>query len=430
MEGRGGRLPWRMFWVGLVVRVAYMTLAHTYRMRVILDHFEYGWEMGRIARALATGYGYADPFNGHSGPSAWTAPLYPLLLAGVFKVFGVYTLGSAWVILAINCVFSAAVAPAVYEMGWRCFGRGREGLKIALWAGWLWALYPAAMQFAVKWIWEMSLTVCLFAWVLVLALRIRGVGGEARQKAGLWALFGVAWGLIALSNSSVVLILPACGLWMVWEARWRAARNVALAAVCFLGVMAPWVGRNWVAFHSFVPMRSNLGAEMFEANLEGNHGFPWGGTLPLADSAPEFQRFVRLGEVEYSREQGARAKAVMRAHPGRTAGYVALRVYMFWNSVPHPVGKQGVLVEAVREMNFCFLSLAGWMGLGLALRNRVPGAWLFFWAFALLPVVYYLITVQARFRHSLEPLICLLAVYLFRSADRTRVFSWQRKEAV
>ena len=70
-------------------RVLYITLAHTYRIRPSEDHLQFGWEMGRIARALSTGFGYADPFTGHSGPTAWVPPLYPLLLAGVFKLFAV-----------------------------------------------------------------------------------------------------------------------------------------------------------------------------------------------------------------------------------------------------------------------------------------------------------------------------------------------------
>ena len=55
------------------------------------DHFGFGWEMGRIARSLALGQGYANPFNGLSGPTAWTPPLYPLLMAASFKMFGIYT---------------------------------------------------------------------------------------------------------------------------------------------------------------------------------------------------------------------------------------------------------------------------------------------------------------------------------------------------
>ena len=77
--------------------------------------------MGRIARALATGFGYADPFTGHTGPTAWVPPLYPLLLTGVFKIFGVYTAQSAWVILTINSVFSAVTSSVIFEIASRCF---------------------------------------------------------------------------------------------------------------------------------------------------------------------------------------------------------------------------------------------------------------------------------------------------------------------
>ena len=133
--------------------------------------------MARIARALVTGHGFADPFRGHTGPTAWVAPLYPLLIAAVFKIFGIYTLKSAWVLLTINCAFSALTARAAWEIGARCFN-----LRVAKWAAWIWALYPAAMQYAVRWMWEMTLTTLLFAWLLVVLLRMRNVGGDAPEE--------------------------------------------------------------------------------------------------------------------------------------------------------------------------------------------------------------------------------------------------------
>lgn len=429
MSGKGGTasLPMRMFWVGFIVRLLAMTIGHTYRVRMILDHFEFGWEMGRIARAMVTGYGFADPFNGHSGPTAWTPPLYPLLLAGVFKVFGVYTARSAWMILALNCIFSAATAPAVFEIGWRCFGRDAKGMKVALWSGWLWVLYPAAMQYAIHWIWDMALSAMLFAWVIVLALRVRGVGGEADEArndtGGRWAGFGSLWGLIALSNSSLLVFLPACVVWMLWgRDRWTGAsarvalRNVLLAGVCCVGLMTPWMVRNWLALHAFVPLRANFGAELYESVQFSMMGFPWGATLPLADSAPEFQRYKRLGEVRYGREQGARAVEIIGRNRGLFLARMVKRAYFYWVSVPHS-SEKSIVGEVIRVLNYSFLSLGGLLGLGLALRRRVPGAWLFFWAFALTPLVYYAITVQARFRHPLEPLITVLIVYLFQSAE-------------
>ena len=430
----------RMAWAGLALRLLYMTLAHTYRLRTFDDHFEFGWEMGRIARALATGHGYAGPFNGHSGPSAWCPPLYPLLLAGCFKLFGVYTRSAAWAILAINCIFSAFTAPAVYQLARRAFAANPKVQSIALWSGWLWALYPAAMQYAVKWVWDMSLTTFLFAWVLVLALQLRAAHQNGRSITLRWAAFGALWGLIALSNASLLAFLPACGLWMILPhlRRPAALRNAALAAACCLAVMTPWIARNLLTMHHFIPMRDNLGAELYESVRPTNDGFPWGATVSLATASPQFQRYQAMGEWAYSAAQGTRAKAMIAAHPARFARYMIQRVDFFWVSVPHPLefdasghaSPKSLLVEAVREANYAIVSVAGLLGLALALHRRVPGAWLFFWAVALIPLIYYVITVQARFRHPLEPILLILAVYLFQSAEPRAAARTQRRVSV
>ena len=424
-EGDEHRLPRRMFWTGLIVRLLYITLVRTYHVRLMLDHFQFGWEMGRVARALATGYGFADPFVGHTGPTAWMPPLYPLMLGGVFKLFGVYTAASAWVILAINSIFSAAIAPAVYEIALRCFDRQGYGKRVALWSGWLWALYPAAIQYAVHWIWEMSLTTCMFAWVLVIALRIRGIGdreGEKHATTALWAAFGVLWALICMSNSTLILFLPVCGIWMLLGHKTPLVPSLAkatLAGILFVICLSPWVWRNWIVFHAFIPTRGNFGAELYQSVLPEHRGFPWGTTIPYVENHPEFIRYKTMGEVAYVREKGELANAIIRTHPRRFVDYFLQRVYFFWVSVPHPIEK-GWFLELVREMDFCFISLGGLFGLALALKRRVPAAILFAWAFLLLPLPYYALTVQARFRHPLEPLITILTVFLFQSATPRR----------
>ena len=428
-----GKLASRLFWTALAVRLLYITLAHTYRIRLSNDHFEFGWEMGRIARALATGHGFADPFEGHTGPTAWTPPLYPLILAGVFKIFGVYTNASAWVILAINSVFSAATAPTVYQIAKRTFAKHRDAIGIALWSGWLWALYPAAMQYAVKWVWDMSLTACLFAWVILLALQLR----DTPSATKFWLVFGTLWGLIALSNSSLLAALPFCTVWIIWptadssEKRssfWRSQNlrsclgNLLLAALCTVAIVSPWILRNQRAFHAFVPLRSNFGAELYESAQLENEGYPTMATLPHSEASPDFQRYKRLGELAYSGEQGNRALQIIQKHPALFASHILKRAYFFWASVPHPTehGWKGIAAETAREFSYAFLSLAGLLGLALALKEQIPAAWLFFWAFAIYPLLYYAVTVQARFRHPLEPLICILAVYLFRCAKPSK----------
>lgn len=43
---QGSRVPWSVFWVAFAVRVLYLTLAHTYRIRANDDHMLFGEEMG------------------------------------------------------------------------------------------------------------------------------------------------------------------------------------------------------------------------------------------------------------------------------------------------------------------------------------------------------------------------------------------------
>jgi hypothetical protein len=432
------RAPASMFWVGFLIRVLYLTLAHTYRIRLGQDHQQFGWEMGRIAHALATGYGYSDPFVGHTGPTAWAPPLYPLFIAAVFKLFGVYTAKSAWVILTINSVFSAATSSVIYEIAARCFQTAGtpRARKIALWSGWIWALHPAAMQYAVRWIWDMAITTFLFSKLIAIALRVRAIGenppedpqAAEPQTTKRWAIFGILAAMIALLNSTLVLFIPICGLWMllgrtekatnerVATHKFRAAlAKATLSALIFFACLAPWMIRNYQVFHAIIPLRGNFGAELNASVSEGNDGFSWGPTIPICEQCPEYLSYKNMGELAYVKQQGELAKQHIRTHKLRFLQLALKRLYFYWVSVPHPI-EHGIWDEAFRVLNYSFLSLAAVLGLILALKRRIRGAILFAWAFVLLPLTYYFVTVQARFRSPLEPIMLILAVYLFQSA--------------
>lgn len=412
------QFPWAIFWIALAVRLAALTLGHFYRISPLEDHFKFGWEMGRIGRSLATGQGYANPFDHFSGPTAWVTPLYPLILAGVFKLFGVYTALSAWVILAFDSLLNALMVRTTWEIAARCFNR-----RVAVWSAWIWALYPAAMQFAVKWVWEVALTAFLFSWILVLALRMRNIGGapEELQNAAStkrWAVFGLLWGLITLSSASIAIFLPFCGIWILkgTASLRRQIPRVVLAALLCVGCLVPWMVRNALVFHRFIPMRTNFGAEFSMGNNPYLEGMVIGSPVALAHDEAMLDR---MGELQYSRMRGREAIERIRRDPGIFWGLTVRRVYYFWADVPHAADKGKAWVEYLRGLNFQFASVVGVLGLLLAVRRRVPAAWLLVMAFAVIPFVYYFVFVQARFRHPLEPLIVILGVYLFQSAEKS-----------
>jgi hypothetical protein len=151
---------------------------------------------------------------------------------------------------------------------------------------------------------------------------------------------------------------------------------------------------------------------------------PWGTSVT---SENDLGKYARLGEVQYVKQRGEMAKAYIATHPKRFAELSLKRFYFFWAGVPHPLDR-APWIEYSRELNYCLFSLTGLMGLALALKRRIPAAGLFAWAFLLLPLTYYFITVQARFRHPLEPLIAILTVYLFQSATRRRSVATPQKE--
>ncbi len=410
------------FWAAFLIRVAYLTVAHTYRVRPFPDHFEYGWEMGRIARALVTGHGYADPFAGHTGPTAWVTPLYPLLVALVFKLAGVYSATSAWILLTLNSLFSALTVFPIAAIARRSFaslGPARAD-SIRRWAVWLWALYPAATQYAVRWIWETSLSTLLFTCAFALALRMHQRSPDRPGRFALrdWALFGLLWGFIALSNPALIVFLPFAGIWVLTGQRGALPSSLVSACVSgilFLSVLSPWMVRNARAFHHFVPLRANFGAELYLGNGPGATGLLMEYNHP-EKSPQQLRLYAQMGEYRYAQMRGELAKQTIRSNPGLFLRNSLKRLYFFWFSVPSASGN--VLSRFFRGLNFAFLSTAGLLGLLLALRRRVYGAWLFFFAFLTLPLMYYFVTVHARFRHPLEPLIAVLGVFLFQSGTR------------
>src|SRR5580700_2292619 len=317
------------FWmvaIALLLRVGWILIGHTYKFKSQEQNFGFGFEMGRIGAAIASGHGFSNPFVAPTGPTAWEPPLYPYLIAGVFQVFGIYSRASAFVLLSINSFFSALTCIPIFLIARRIFSD-----KVAVGSAWTWALLPYAMTWCTRWVWETSLSALLLAVIFWLALTM-----EDRDGLQPWLQFGVLWGITALTSTVLISFLPASGLW-AWYHRAKRRKpsfaGVVLASVVFIACIAPWTVRNYQTFGKFIFIRDNFGAELRLGNGNGADG-TWMQYLHPTQDLYAMRQYTSMGELAYIAMCKRQATDYIKADYPRFAVLCAKRFIYFWAGPP------------------------------------------------------------------------------------------------
>src|ERR1700722_4423242 len=405
--------------IAFLLRLAVITVGHTYRITPRRDHFQFGWEMGRLARSIAEGQGFSSPTDLPTGPSAWAPPVYPYILAGVFRLFGVYSALSAWIILAFNSLFAALTCLTLYRIAERIYGIG-----VARATAWTWAVFPYAIYWPVRVVWETSLTTFLLSLALLVTLRM----ADEPPRVRMWILFGVLWGVIALTNTAVVSMLPFCLLWLLYRLP-RQRRQFAGAALCVLTaafVVSPWLARNYQVFGEFILVRDNLPLEMYEANNDQSAGL-WTRNEHPGNNPEAMRRFQELGELGFMAEKRQQVRQFIREHPGRFLRFTLERAVYFWIAPPQATIVAGYDLMISRHTNFLLAAALAFAGLWLTIRNQKRGAFLLACFLLIYPLPYYLVMPFVRYKHPIEPEMIMLIVYLFWEGRKIRV-RWPRIE--
>jgi len=391
-----------MVLLSFVLQLVAIGVFRQYRTRPGEDNFGFGFEMGRVGRSVALGEGFSNPYGGNTGPTAWEPPLYPYLIGGVFKVFGIYTYTSAWVLLSINSLLAALTTIPVFLIAHSTFGP-----RVALWSARTWALNPYVWYWSVHWIWDTTFTPLMLALIFLLSLELQQWPGWSG-----WALFGSSWGIGALANPAMLSFLPFCGLW-VWRQRYRrglpSLGGVVLSSFVFFLVLSPWLIRNYEVFGRFVFIRDDFGLQFRLGNNKMADGMLIATLQPNLNKL-EFEKFQRLGEIAYEADCRRLAFEWIRANPKRFALISMKRFFYYWNGVPRPT--DSVAPWDFRSSLFLASSVLAIWGLGRALRQQRPGAWLFAGLVATYPTVYYFVFPHARYRHPIEPELFILMVFL------------------
>jgi 4-amino-4-deoxy-L-arabinose transferase-like glycosyltransferase len=401
-----------MVLAAVVIRMVVMAFLLPEQLDPFRDHWRFGYEAGRVARSIAQGQGFSSPLYEVTGPTAWFTPVFPYLMAGVFKIFGVYSRASALVMLSLDCLLSALTCIPVFFIARRSFGN-----RAAQWAGWLWAFFPYGVYFPAERIWETSLATLLLCLIFLMALRL-----EEAQGLRWWAGYGLSWAVAALNSPVALSVLPFLTAWICYRLQLRRRAWFVpgvVSAVVFLAVVSPWFVRNYETFHQFVPFRSTFGLELRVGNDgDTSHWHP-SKAGPWHNDA-EYAEYKQLGELGYVAQKKSQAVKFISRHPGeftwmtlRRAGYLWTG---FWSLSRNYLRQEPLDLANIPFMTtFTVLAL---LGLRRAFQNDASAALPYAIVLLFFPVVYYVTHPEVYYLRPLDPIIAILAASLAKARGR------------
>jgi hypothetical protein len=368
-------------------------------------------ETGNIAYSLASGKGFSNPFRRETGPTAWLTPVYPLLVAATFKLFGIFTIPSFFFLVFLNTLFSTAVCIPIFHVGKRV-----ATLGVGAGSAWLWALYPSAIMIPFEWIWDTSLAALLAATLLWATLQL-----PDSNRVRDWCGYGLLWGFTLMTNPSLGSLLPFLLGWAAYRARRRGAaapgtgsapwfKRSALALGLAILCCVPWTIRNFVVFYRFVPFRSNFPLELYIGNNENyddkHPHFPG----PITKDR-ETVRYFHMSETQFMDDERHKAMTFIVSHPRVELILFGDRVAAFWAGLPNAVQNfRSTDSWLVRALMLCAVlsGMGALAGSAVLVRRRSEYAFPVAAYPVVFPLLYYITHTSLRYRHPIDPVVVLL----------------------
>jgi hypothetical protein len=323
-------------------------------------------------------------------------PVYPLIVASVFKVFGVYTLASAIAIRILQSFFASLTCLFLYLCGRDTVGEGAGKL-----AALAWAVFPLNIFFAINRVWETTLTGFLAVVLFWMLLAARDSTSAAR-----WSLTGALLGLAGLLNTSLVVFAIPFGLSALWRHRTRMVPPIAAGILACAAVASPWLVRNYVQFGKFM-LRSNFPLEFRVGNNPSSYGQKVEALHPSNNPALN-RHWQDIGEMQFMEEQRVQNARFLAANFDRFLLNTGNRIVNYWTgawmkTIPAYPNDWAIIVPT------SLLSFLGFLGVWQLFRRRNSAALMFAGCLGVYPIVYYLTTAQPRFYHTVTPLLILSA---------------------
>lgn len=359
----------------------------------------YRVETDHIALSLARGAGYGNPFPCATGPTAFYPPLYPSLIAIVYRTVGTGLAGEH--VKSVLHLIVISLCLALLPLSSRILtGQAGPGLI----AGLLGALMVFELVIELHGREMGIMSALVLASALLFAQRLRE--SEPGWTQGLQD--GSLYGMGLLTGSHLLPVLLVSSAILVWRRRLMALKYVlSVFFVAFLCLL-PWIVRNRVVFGQWIPLRSNFWLEMQISNndqaktdvvnnllrSEGRRHHPF-------TNSEECQLYARLGEPAYMERKRELFLGWLKEHPLQFLRMSLVRMGHFW----FPATRSQLAVPQFQWL----ITVLGWIGLW---RMRKQGVEMWQW-FAILwifyPLIYYFVQSDFRYRYPVQWTLLLCA---------------------
>lgn len=401
---------WLITAAAFLIRVAFVWDQQRKIPHQVLASVPFEQEVGNIANALAQGRGYSDVFRQPTGPTAWLAPIYPTLIAAIFRIFGTFTYSSFLAAVLLNCLFSAAATIPLFLAARRI-----GGPAVAALSAWLWATYPNAVMLPFEWVWDTSLS-ALFTAVLLWATLELAESAKYLE----WIAYGILWALALLTNPALGVLLPFFLLWLMLRRSSSPKPSLKLHAISLAVVILcclPWTIRNYIRFHRLIPVRSNFAFELWlgNNNIFDEHAV---GGIQRITRFGEARLYAQLGESAFMDKKRSEACAFIRSHVSLVAKLFGRRFTATWLGTETPWrdfrSTDSSLIRAIFIGNV-LVAIGTLSGFLILFFRRNPYATPITLIPILFPIVYYITHTSLRYRHPMDPVLMLLTAIALTS---------------
>ena len=361
----------------------------------------------------------------------YQAPLYPYLLALVYRVLG----SGPGMVRLVQLIVGAGSCVLLAAAGMELFG------ELGAIAGVLLALYPPAIF--LDGLLEKSALVTFLTAALLLALAVR-------RSTGRDLLAGITLGLLTLTRENALALAVPILLWLIYGERARSAEAVTLqrrsswrSATTFLAgcaiVLLPVAARNAAVGGDFTLTTSQFGPNFYI----GNHAGARGTYDPLVtghgSAADERDDATRVAEAasghpltagQVSAYWRGRALEFIRAHPLEWIGQLLRKLGLMYNALeisdtesPDVYAQYSWLLRALSPFSFGVVLCLAAFGVCMTAPDwrRIWFLHAILLTYTASVVVFY---VFGRYRFPLVPVLLLFAaggVAMWRDARARRV---------